>query len=264
MNTGIYCITNRRNGKVYVGSAVDVWKRRNQHLCLLRNGSHPNKHLQAAYAQGDEDDFVFSVLELVGKRSLRKREQFWIDQKKAADRVHVYNKAPYADRPRGYRWTDAMRRAQSKRRKNKPWTEARRAAHQPTRGPMPRSAVQKSRAAKLLRYVVFSPTGRRYVVTDLKPFCTKYGLRYENMISVSNGWLRSYKEWRCHKLLDGESDKQAVARTMKLARKRAIVSRKRHQRYYQDHIEACRASCRRYSKRRKRGKHRASEEETEN
>lgn len=250
MTSGVYCITNLKNGKVYIGSAVSIKRRRDQHFCLLRAGDHPNKHLQAAYLKYGEKNFVFETLELVGKRSLRKREQHWLNQKCAANKKYGYNNSPHADRPRNYRWSDAQRQAQSKRRRGVPWTATRCSAQK--KNPhftMPRSAVRKSRKARLLRFVVFSPANKRYEVSDLKPFCVKHKLRYENMIGISNGWPpHHYKKWRCYKLRLKETDAQAISRTEKLAIQRDAEERKRRQAYYQKNIDVCRARCRAYSK----------------
>jgi hypothetical protein len=49
MTTGIYKILNIVNNKFYVGSASSnggFKKRWNEHKSGLRNGCHPNKHLQ--------------------------------------------------------------------------------------------------------------------------------------------------------------------------------------------------------------------------
>ena len=44
--SGIYKIINKTNGKYYVGSSVDVFRRWNSHLNHLIKNKHNNTHLQ--------------------------------------------------------------------------------------------------------------------------------------------------------------------------------------------------------------------------
>jgi len=62
MNGGIYQIINLINGKRYVGSSVNLEKRRGTHWYLLRKGIHYNKHLQAAWNKYGENAFEFQVI----------------------------------------------------------------------------------------------------------------------------------------------------------------------------------------------------------
>lgn len=78
--SGIYAIVNKVNFKVYIGSAVDLTRRKNEHFASLRKGIHDNKRLQNAYNKYGEDNFVFDVVETVcTKEELVSREQFWLD-----------------------------------------------------------------------------------------------------------------------------------------------------------------------------------------
>ena len=44
--SGIYVITDMKNGKQYVGQTDDLPRRRDQHLHSLQKGKHPNKQMQ--------------------------------------------------------------------------------------------------------------------------------------------------------------------------------------------------------------------------
>lgn len=70
MNQGIYKIINVVNNKFYVGSAVNLRKRKTRHFSELRNGKHNNRHLQAAWFKYGEQAFVFVVVEEVPDRAL--------------------------------------------------------------------------------------------------------------------------------------------------------------------------------------------------
>ena len=53
-NTGIYAIENLLNGKIYVGSSMNLNRRKAQHLYALRNNCHHNSHLQSAFNKHGE------------------------------------------------------------------------------------------------------------------------------------------------------------------------------------------------------------------
>jgi len=61
--SGIYCITNVSNGMFYLGSSVDIGRRRSSHFRELKKGVHANEHLQRSFIKYGENSFVFSVVE---------------------------------------------------------------------------------------------------------------------------------------------------------------------------------------------------------
>jgi group I intron endonuclease len=62
MTMGIYTITNRINGKRYVGSAIDITERVKTHKRELRAGRHVNKGLQHDWKLHGEEAFLFEVV----------------------------------------------------------------------------------------------------------------------------------------------------------------------------------------------------------
>lgn len=74
--SGVYSITNKENGKRYIGQTVNLHKRKLTHFWALRENRHPNCYLQRAYNEGAE--FVFEVLELCAPTFLNEREVYWI------------------------------------------------------------------------------------------------------------------------------------------------------------------------------------------
>lgn len=90
MNQGIYKIINVVNNKFYIGSAVDLKRRRIRHFSELRVNKHNNKHLQAAWNKYGEAAFTFAVIELVSdKAKLLATEDKWL--KKYVGKEYCYN-----------------------------------------------------------------------------------------------------------------------------------------------------------------------------
>ena len=76
MNSGIYSLTNQRNGKRYIGRTIHFQKRKTEHFCALRHGNHPNNHLQRAWDRGDR--FNFEIVEQCPPEKCNEREIYWI------------------------------------------------------------------------------------------------------------------------------------------------------------------------------------------
>lgn len=92
MSSGIYQIRNLVNGKVYIGSAVDLRNRAKTHLSNLKLNKHPNKHLRAAYNKHGAENFQFEILEFCDKQSLLEKETIWIEWTKCYTSEKGYNK----------------------------------------------------------------------------------------------------------------------------------------------------------------------------
>lgn len=83
--SGIYQILNAVNGKRYVGSAVNLQNRQQNHWSALKRGDHGNQHLQRAFNKHGESVFLFKIIEYASdlrsnqplKQFLLKREQYY-------------------------------------------------------------------------------------------------------------------------------------------------------------------------------------------
>lgn len=94
MNTGIYQIRNTINGKIYIGSAVNLRERFHAHRGGLSRQEHHNAHLQNAWLKYGPDAFEIRILLLCSKDDLYFYEQRCLD---AFDAVkNGYNKSPTA------------------------------------------------------------------------------------------------------------------------------------------------------------------------
>jgi group I intron endonuclease len=90
MARGIYKIINVINNKFYVGSAVDLKRRKTRHFSELRTGKHNNRHLQAAWVKYGEQAFVFVVVEdLSDDADLLAAENVWL--KEHVGKEYCYN-----------------------------------------------------------------------------------------------------------------------------------------------------------------------------
>lgn len=106
--TGIYKIVNKINGKVYVGSSVNINKRWLEHVSYLNRGVHHSIKLQRSYNKYGSEFFEMSIIELCSSCILIEREQYWIDE---LNSYHGgYNATPKAHSTIGYVWTDEQRK----------------------------------------------------------------------------------------------------------------------------------------------------------
>lgn len=96
---GIYKIENITNGKVYIGSSQNIFRRWKEHKRDLNGNKHHSYHLQAAWNKYKENNFIFSIIEQCNQDVLLDREQHYIDLYMSADGYFGYNESPYAGKP---------------------------------------------------------------------------------------------------------------------------------------------------------------------
>lgn len=108
MPSGIYCIRCIKNGKVYIGSAIDLENRWKMHQKHLIKQAHHSVKLQRAWNKYSSKYFHFQVLEYCSRSALLEREQYWIDVEKSYK--SGYNSSPTAGSTLGYRFTEEQRK----------------------------------------------------------------------------------------------------------------------------------------------------------
>lgn len=92
MNAGIYAITNLSNQKKYVGSAVNLNRRKYEHFWSLKKNEHFNPHLQRAFLKYGESCFKFEILEVCESRAgLTDKESEWIRRLESNNPEKGYN-----------------------------------------------------------------------------------------------------------------------------------------------------------------------------
>jgi hypothetical protein len=65
---GVFQVKNLANGKVLLGSSLNLEGSLNKHRFMLKIGSHTNKALQNDWAEFGPEQFVFEILEEVQRK----------------------------------------------------------------------------------------------------------------------------------------------------------------------------------------------------
>jgi len=76
---GVYRITNKQNGKFYIGSSDDVVRRWSRHLLDLKKNRHDNPYLQNAWNKYGGDSFIFEIYKECSLEELLVKEQTELD-----------------------------------------------------------------------------------------------------------------------------------------------------------------------------------------
>lgn len=92
--SGIYCIKNIINKKLYIGKAKNFYDRLYSHLKLLKSNKHYNPHLQGAVNKYGITNFQFSVLEECCIEELNRKEHYWCNFYNVHDDKFGYNIQP--------------------------------------------------------------------------------------------------------------------------------------------------------------------------
>jgi hypothetical protein len=88
-SSGVFQIKNVANGKVLLGSSLNLEGPLNKHRFMLRINSHPNKELQKDWDELGPDQFSFEILETVRitdhpnfnlKDELTLLEEIWLEK----------------------------------------------------------------------------------------------------------------------------------------------------------------------------------------
>lgn len=121
--SGIYEIVNQVNGKIYIGSSIDIERRRNDHFNTLRNNRHKNKHLQSSYNKHGEEAFIHSVIQDgIPREKLIEFEQYYMDLCDCYNPKIGYNLSPTAGNSLGVKHTDETKKKISIKHSKGPYT----------------------------------------------------------------------------------------------------------------------------------------------
>src|SRR5215467_2958046 len=90
--SGIYQITNKINGKIYIGQSVNIHNRWSSHCRPSKRKQQTNISINRAIEKYGITNFEFSVIEFCAIELLNEREIYWIKEK-------------YSKTPNGYNLT---------------------------------------------------------------------------------------------------------------------------------------------------------------
>ena len=97
--SGIYVIKNKINNKVYVGKAINIYRRIKAHITALNTkNKDENRHLINSWHKYGRDNFTYFVVEYINNENIEElntllydRELYWIEQMNSLDRKFGYN-----------------------------------------------------------------------------------------------------------------------------------------------------------------------------
>lgn len=230
-SSGIYQILCVSTGKVYIGSAIDLRRRYQQHWSDLRLRRHKNSLLQRAWNKYGEDSFVFSVLEQVEPADLIATEQHYLDTLQSHDRAVGFNLNPVAGSRLGsHQSPEAIEKSRRANlgREHSPEERAQRRASllgrvitwgekiadakrgkprdDATRSKLSAANLGKKHPAEAYRnhvrqYVLTSPSGEEFIITNLEAYCRDVlNIDPNYMRRVVRGARPHHRGWKCRRL----------------------------------------------------------------
>lgn len=217
IKSGIYRITCLGNKKFYIGSAVNLKRRFDEHQTLLRNNKHYNSKLQHAWNKYGEEQFIFDIVELVDEEYLLDCEQTWMDSTNVC--VTGFNLAQKAGSGGSCRdwiitYPDGTEKLLSNMTKfarennlnagalaevakghvNHHKNFKIRYAHQ-TKEEWTKTLVRSNKFGHGWKgkYLVITPSGEELIIDSLNEFCVKNNLSQGNMASICRGERKQHK-----------------------------------------------------------------------
>ena len=118
VNIGVYSITNRTNGKKYIGSSSNLASRLRWHVSELTKGRHHSRKLLNAWNKHGAESFEVKVELVCGVDSLITYEQLLIDHYQSATKG--YNVRVKAESNQGLRYPASTRKKMSEYASNRP------------------------------------------------------------------------------------------------------------------------------------------------
>lgn len=102
---GIYKITNKLTGDFYIGSAVNLYMRKADHLTRLKGQYHHSQYMQRVYNKYGVDNLLFETIAYCPQEYLIKLEQWFLDNLKPK-----YNTCKIAGSTLGFKLSAEVKR----------------------------------------------------------------------------------------------------------------------------------------------------------
>jgi group I intron endonuclease len=202
----IYLLTNKINGKKYVGFTTQaVGKRFSCHVSASKR--NPESILHHAIRKYGAHNFILEVLEtgLDKNVGLRIREPYFI-QKFSPQ----YNMTRGGEGSFGYKPSEASNLKRSISLKGRKFTSEHREK-------LVQVAIGRKHSFQWCKnngnghakwYEILSPSGVSFCIKNMRMFCREHKLHQGYMISIAKGKKKSYKGWSC-KLIPHKEDQIA-------------------------------------------------------
>lgn len=190
LNQGIYKLINLENNKFYIGSAVNLNRRKSVHFHLLKYNKHFSNHLQNSYNKYGIENFVFEIIEYVeDRKNLIIREQFYLDTLKPH-----YNVCKKADSKLGFKFSEEskLKMSLAKKGKTMPWLDGIRGKNTKGRKMKPRDGkrvkvtskidgtiIYLSSVSKTAKYLKISISHTSLILSNKKRNLTNYFIEFD-------------------------------------------------------------------------------------
>jgi group I intron endonuclease len=89
MTCGLYCLTNKINGKKYFGQSINIEKRKKKYF---NYGDFPNDHIKNAFNKYGKENFDFKIIKVCKEKYLDRFEKLYIRINDTQNPDKGYNK----------------------------------------------------------------------------------------------------------------------------------------------------------------------------
>jgi len=186
MQTGVYQIKNKVNGKKYIGStSISFNKRWVSHICDLNKNRHRSDILQKAYNKYGKDNFDFNILQFCPPDLCIKKEQWFIDWVNPE-----YNICKIANSTLGYRHTDEAKLKMSNSLKGRKISELGRENMSLVRLGIKKSENIKNKMSNSkisYIYKILCPDGNILEINNLNKFSKENNLNLSSIFLTHKG-----------------------------------------------------------------------------
>ena len=194
--SGVYLMTCLANGKIYIGSSVDIVKRYHEHMSGLRNGRHHSRYMMRSWVKYGDEQFTFSVLETCHESKVLEREQWYLDTFRPYDPTIGFNNSQTAESNAGFKMSEESKERIRQSAKNKPpMTERTKEGIRQSWVENGAKWTQDSINRRGISFDIRSPSGEVVHVHGLKRFARQHGLDRSQLTRLLKGEHQEVKGW---------------------------------------------------------------------